>query len=236
MIYFLNNIKFGHPKISKFQLLWFDSYFIPLITKKGGEKIIINGDLFYNNKHITFELLSKVRNILSSVTIPIYIIGNEYCYDILKDLINNTQKNDYAELENSLFQFSKEDNSNVGFYIITDKTLFIPNKQTPKFVEYKIEKINDLENIIISKDFITIDVNGELLENQQFKNKIDLFLNNNPSISVYYSNSKEKNEEKIVKIDNKNMSIRNILIDNIDEDLKTELNEIFDIYDSKVKL
>lgn len=232
MIYLLNNIKFGHPKLIKHQLTWFETYFIPLINKKGGDKIIINGDLFYNNKHVTFELLSKVKNILNSFTIPIEIIGNDYCYDIISNLCNKIETTEYNKSNLSLFQFSKEDFTEIGFYAIKDKTVFIPNKQTPKFIEYNIEKIEDLDIVIISKDFIDIIVNSDLLDNQQNKNKIDLFLNNNPSINVYYSSNEEKLEKK-VKLDSKNINIRNILINNIEDELKSELNEIFEIYDTK---
>lgn len=60
----------------------------------------------------------------------------------------------------------------------------------------------------------------------EYKNKIDIFLNNNSFNNVFYT---EKNETEKVKI--KNNDIRNILIDNIDDNLKEELNEIFHIYD-----
>jgi hypothetical protein len=232
MIYLLNNIKFGHPKLNKHQLTWFDTYFIPLFFKRGGEKIIINGDLFYNNKHTTFELVSKVKHIFSSFNIPIEIIGNDYCYDIFSDMFDKIDTDIYNEYNQSLFQFSKEDDSKTGFYIIQDKTIFIPNKQTPKFVEYQINAIEDLNNIIINNDFIDILVNSELLENQQNKNKIDLFLNNNSSVNVYYNTNENKSEESI-ELDSKNINIRNILINNIDDDLKSELTEIFNIYDAK---
>lgn len=233
MIYLLNNIKFGHPKLNKHQIAWFETYFISLVSKKGGEKIIINGDLFYNNRHVTFELLSKVKHIFSSFTIPIEIVGNDYCYDIISNLCHKIDNNQYLDENLSLFQFSKEDSADIGFYVIKDKVAFIPNKQTPKFIEYQIDIIEDLNNVIINNDFIDITVNSEILNNQQNKNKIDLFLNNNPSINVYYSSEKEK-QEKVVKLDNKNINIRNILINNIEDELKSELNEIFIIYDEKI--
>jgi hypothetical protein len=232
MIYLLNNIKFGHPKLNKYQLIWFDEYFIPLITKHKSEKIIIKGDLFYNNHHTTFNLISKVKHILHSFNIPIEIINNDYCFNIFSDVFTKINTNDYDGCDKSLFQFSKEDSSDVGFYIIKDKTILAPNKQTPKFIEYQINMIEDLNNVVINTDFIDILVNSELLENQQNKNKIDIFLNNNPTINVYYSSGENKQEEK-VKLDSKNINIRNILINNIDEDLKSELSEIFEIYDSK---
>lgn len=235
MIYLLNNIRFGHPKLNKHQLSWFETHFIPLVNKKGGEKIVINGDLFYNNRHVTFDLLSKVTHNLSSFTIPIEIIGNDYCFDIISNLCSKIESNEYNNSNLSLFQFSKEDSPETGFYIIKEKPTFIPNKQTPKFIEYQIEAIEDLENVIISNDFIDIIVNSDLLDNQQYKNKIDLFLNNNPSVNVYYSSNEDKIEKK-VKLDSKNINIRNILINNIEDELKSELIEIFEIYDAKSKV
>jgi len=70
-----------------------------------------------------------------------------------------------------------------------------------------------------------------LLDKAEYKNKIDIFLNNNQFNNVFYTeNNKVDNK---VKLDSKNINIRNILVNNIEEELKDELGEIFVIYDEK---
>jgi hypothetical protein len=101
----------------------------------------------------------------------------------------------------------------------------------PRFTEYQINSIEDLEKIKINNDFIDLTINGDLLQNQQNKNIIDLFLNNNTFNNVYYT-EKIKDDDK-VKMDSSDIKIRDVLINNIGEDLKKELIEIFTIYDNK---
>lgn len=225
MIYFLSNIFFGHPKLSKYQLDFFNNYFIPHIQNP--QKIIISGNLFYNINHISFQLLNDVKHIFNSIDIPIEIVENNYCFDIIKNFGNITQIDKLDKVNDfSLFQFSKDNKEKIGFYI-NDK--FKENKHSPKFIEYTINSLKDLDNIKITKDFIDLTINSELLEKAEYKNKIDLFLNNNSFNNVFYT-EKNKNIEKVKMKDN---DIRNILIDNIDDDLKEELKEIFTIYDEK---
>lgn len=230
MIYYLNNIKFGHPKLYKYQFEYFEKIFIPRLHLdfKKINKIIITGDIFYNTKHTTFSLISKVKKILEEISIPIEIIDNEYCSEIF-----NLKKIKEIEVDTSvsLFQFNKNDKSEIGFFI-DDK--FIRNDSTPKFIEYSINNINDIEKIEIKNDFIDIIINSDLLDNQQNKNKIDIFLNNNNFNNVFYTENIKQDDK--VKMDSKNIKIREILMNNIEEDLKGELTEIFTIHDEKTKI
>lgn len=229
MIYLLNNINFGHQKLSKYQIEYFNDYLLPRLDNI--EKIIITGNLFYNTKYISFDLLSKIKNILNQIKVPIEILENDYCINIF-DNLNKINKIDY-DVNISLFQLSKEDKNEPGFYIIKDNNIkIIKNKITPRFIQYEINSIEDI-NIDINKDFIDIIINSELIQNQQNKNKVDIFLNNNKFNNVFYTEKIDKNE--IVKLDSKNINIRNILIDNIENDLKEELNEVFNIHDEKLK-
>lgn len=236
MIYILNNVKFGHPKLSKYQLEYFDKYFIPLVKRKysPGDKVIITGNLFYNTKFVNFNLIPKVQDIfdcLSSIVL-VEIVGNDYCINLIKEYVTPIENIIFDINDVSLFQLSKDDDKQIGILCMKDeKTHVVENKFSPRFIEYNIDIIENLDEVEITKDFISLTINSELLENQQNKNIIDLFLNNNPNINVYYTD-KIKNDDK-VKLDNKNINIRNILIDNIDENLKTELDEIFVIYDEK---
>lgn len=235
MIYILNEIKFGHPKLSNYQIEYFFNFLIPLLIKnyQSDDKVIITGDLFYNTTNISFNLLSKIKKIFDSLNfINIKIVGNDYCVDIINNL-NKIEKLEYnIDVDNiSLFHLSKNENKNIGFFIINDKKKFIENKITPRFIKYNIENIEDLDKIKINKDFIELNINSELIENKQSENKINLFLNNNPTIKAYYTDS-IKIEDKI-EIDDKNINIRDILINNTEKTLKGELEEIFTIYDEK---
>lgn len=233
MICILNNIKFGNPKLSKYQLSYFDD-FIQLINNKKITEIFIYGDLFYSSNSITFDLLSKVLDIFEHMSkIPIYIFENYYCLSAIKpyvkvnkDIINDKIK------DISLFQHNKNENYKIGYLLMKDgKTAFVENKITPKFIQYEINDIEDLNNIEITKDFIDLIINSDAINNQQNKNIVDLFSNNNPNINIYYTEL--INNENEIKMDHNNMNIRNILIDNVELDLREELHEVFSIYDKE---
>jgi hypothetical protein len=232
MIYLLNNIKFGHPKLLKHQLDYFNRDLITGLHLEFSpeDKIIITGDLFYNTKYITFDLLSKVKETLQEIPIPVEIIGNDYCYKLFN--FKKIENINFEIDDVSLFQIDKNDKSRIGFCIHDGNDVrFIKNDITPKFLEYTINIIEDLNEVQLTKDFIDLTINSSLLENQQNKNIIDLFLNNNTFNNIYYT-EKIKVDEK-VEMDSQNINIRNILINNVDENLKEELSEIFLIYDEK---
>jgi len=231
MIFVLNNIKFGHPKLYKYQFEFFDEY---LIGKKA-DKIIIIGDLFYNTKHTTFPIISKVRDIIKNLNCSkIELIGNEYCHELFEEFLNSTLDYNPYDLiskvkDASLFQLSKENKCKIGFYTFEDEKKFVENTYTPRFLEYKIKSIEELESLEITKDFIDVEIDSELLNKAEYKNKIDIYLSNHTFNNVFYT-EKKKEEEKVV-LDSKNINIRNILVNNVEEELKDELKEIFTIYD-----
>jgi len=232
MIYILSNIFFGHPKLYKHQIDYFDNYFLPFINKNKPKKIIIDGNLFYNTHSISFSLLNKIKEIFSTINCPVEMAGNEYCFYSIKnftDIEIEYIKFEYELEPFSLFHFSKDNNEKIGFYAVKDKTTkFIENKFSPRFVEQNIESLEDL-NVEITKDFIDLTINSELILKPEFKNKIDIFLNNNTFNNVFYTEKKVE----IEKVKMKNNDIRSILTDNINDDLKDELKEIFTIYDEK---
>jgi len=224
MVYILSNIFFGHPKLSKYQLDFFNNYFIP--HSQNPEKIIITGNIFYNVNHITFQLLNEVKKIFNGIDSPIEIVGNDYCFDIIKNFGDITQIDKFEIEPISLFQISKDNKEKIGFYI---NNKFKENKFSPRFVEYTINEITDLDKVEITKDFIDLIISSELVEKAEYKNKIDLFLNNNTFNNVFYTEKKKEIEKVVIK----NNDIRNILLDNIEENLKEELKEIFTLYDQK---
>lgn len=227
MNYILSNIFFGQPKISKFQLEWFHNYFIPLIQKRGTpeDKIIIVGDIFYNTININFSLLKDVKKIFKSITLPIEIIGNDYCFDIIKDFAPMT-KNETSFFDNmktNLFD-SKENSNSIGFYVIREGNIkFVENKLSPRFINFEINSLEDLDKIKINNNFADVIINAELMKVPEFKNKIEIFLSKNKFDNIYYKDV-EKEKTKIVV---KNSNIKNIIMDNLEDDLKEEMINIF---------
>jgi len=235
MIFILNNINFGHPKIAKYQMEFFD-HLVQTLMKSGSKEheVIIKGDLFYNSKHTTFQLLNEVKRMLKVLNqfSIVLMLDNDYCYPLLEEYIKKVDIINYEIEDVSLFQFSKTDTNKIGYHIVKNKKLgFIENKFSPRFVEYIINDIEDLDSIEMTKDFIDLTINSDLLNKSEYQNKIDIFLSKNNFNNIFYTENKR--EEEKVKLDSKNINIRNILVNNVDEELKNELSEIFTIYDQK---
>jgi len=238
MIYIISNISFGLPKLSKYQIEYFEDYLIPLVEKKlaSDDKLIIRGDIFYNTINTNFNLLLKVRNIFEKLSIvPIEIIGNNYCFDIIK---NFTLDKPIIQIENMEFDiiiefdiiksslFDMKDKNQIGFSVIKNKKIkFIENKKSPRFREVEINSMDDIENIDINKDFIDIIIDSELIEKPEYKNKIDIFLSKNLFNNIFYKEKSNKKTNNNIII--KNSNIKNIIMDNIDDDLKEEMINIF---------
>ena len=234
MNYILSNIFFGQPKMTKYQFEYFEEYFIPFIKKKSTseDKIVIVGDIFYNTTTINFSLLSKVKSIFEKLSIiPIEIVGNNYCFDIIEKFsldkpITKIETNFYNDIKTNLFD-SKGNENLIGFNAIRDVNIkFVENKKSPRFIEYKINSIEDLDNIVMDNNFIDLIIDGELIEKSEFKNKIDIFLSKNNFNNVFYT---EKQKESTIIV--KNNNIREVIMDNIEEDLKEEMLNIFKLCD-----
>ena len=199
---------------------------------------IINGDLFYNTKNINFNFLFKIYDILKNLSklATVEIIKNEYCYKVFEAFINQIEEIKCDLTDISLFQLSKEDNNKIGFYAgnSLDDLKFIKNKFTPRFIEYKIDTIENIDSVEITKDFISLEINSDLLNKLEYKNKINIFLSKHEFDNIFYTEIK-KDQNKI-KLNDKNNNIRDILLNNIDKDIETELKEVFTIYDDKLNI
>jgi len=230
MFIILSNIFFGHPKLFKFQVDYFEKWFLPFVDENKPESIIIIGNIFYHTSTVSFNVLSKLKSIFSQIDCKILIVNNEYCFHVIKDFADIESTKLGYEKKFSLFQTSKENPDDIGFFVEKDNVMkFIHNDFSPRFIEYEINSIDDLDKIELTNDFIDIIINGDLIDSKENKNKIDIFLNNNTFNNVFYTDNK-KDPITISIRDNK---IRNILLDNIEEGVKKELNEIFVIYDEK---
>jgi len=237
MNYILSNILFGYPKMAKYQIEYFDNYFVPLIQKRGyqeDDKIIITGNIFYNTSNVSFELLSKAISILNSLSscVEIEIMNNEYCENIIKKENITFKKNSfYDNVKLNLFGFKKSE-YDIGFEVVKDGEIkFVENKKSPRFVECRIDKIEDITNMNIdTKNFIDITINSDLLDTPEHKNLINIFLSKNIFNNVYYSEKSEPKRKDAVMVEGIT-NIRDIIMNNIDEDLKDDMMNIFKLSD-----
>ena len=243
MIFIFSNIRYGHPKMFKYQHEWFSEFNKMMYGTQSTPEtndIFIRGDLFYNAVNPSLTILNDMKGILFHMNkvARVYIVKNANLFPLfLHDLSVNDLDDDIEEKvkDTSLFQLSKDDANKIGYNVYKNKKVcFIPNKTSPRFIEYTINEIEDIDKVLINNDFIDLIINSDLLNKAEYKNKIDIFLNNNNFNNVFYT-EKEKIEDDVV-LDSKNINIRNILVNNVDEDLKEELNEIFVIYDEKTTL
>ena len=160
------------------------------------------------------------------------IVGNDYCFDLLKsERILQTEEK-YGN-KSSLFQFLKEDKETPGFCIQTShENRFVSNEYSPRFVEYTINDLEDLQKIEKdSKNFIDLMIDSQLVQTPEYKNKLDIFLNENKFNNVFYTEPTKEKQKLVIKDNDKN--IRDILVNNVpDQDLLNELENIFALYDS----
>lgn len=246
--YILSNMFLGRPKLSKYQIEYFEDYFLPLIEKRGArddDKIIITGDIFFNTTTVNFSFLKQIKTIFYklSMIIPIEIVGNDYCFDIISDGGENHIKKYMGSVFNdvnkiSLFDFKGNENP-VGFDIIKDGEIkFIENKKSPRFIDVRINKIEDLVPGKNDKDFIDYYINNNLMENLDTKNKINIFLaKNNPSNVYFFSGDDDASKKKmnaVILPTNGNINLRELIINNIDDELKEEMMNIFKISDNSL--
>jgi hypothetical protein len=210
---------------------------LPFVRKNPPEKIIIYGDLFHNTTTTSFKLIGKIKETitkLSEIT-KVEILDNDYCKFLFENSPNveTIDSNGYDQPKLSiprpnLFQMNKGDKTTPGFLAVKgDKCKFIENFNTPRYLEIEINAIKDLESLEKTKDFVDLIINSDLLDKPDYKNKIAIFLNKNEFDNVYYTDKKEK--EIIVNYS----SIRNILLDNMDVDLRESLQDVFKVYDEK---
>jgi len=145
---------------------------------------------------------------------------NENGTDININVSSPYQLNkDYSTSQHGFFEFDLKNN----------KINFVENTYSPSFRDIYINDISELSNITKSKDFVNLIIDSNVIEKKENKNKLDIFLSKSNINNVYYIENNM--EEKITEI-NINNDIRNILIDNADDETTDNLKEIFKIYDN----
>ena len=243
------NKQTAHFKVLKETFDVFDelSDLMPIFLLKGSNEEL-SLDLLSNRKGIkVFKEIKRMKNLMFVPQGEFLMPDNDieylfYCTP-LKDVIGvkrsfngyfeNEKGNDININITSPYQLNKDFiTTGHGFYAFNLKQndiRFIENNYSPKFKEIYIDDLSQLQEIHKSKDFIDLVINSKVVELTENKNKVDMFLSKHDFHNVYFTESFKKEKEVIIKNNN---DIRNILIDNAEEDMVEDLNEIFKIYDS----
>jgi hypothetical protein len=123
-----------------------------------------------------------------------------------------------------------------GFYEFSlkhNEINFVENTFSPRFKEIYIDDISDLSKINTkTNDFLDLVVKSTVVEKTENKNKLEMFLNKHKINNVYYTEDYTTQEESVIINNNE---IRDILLDNADEETVDSLKEIFTIHDNTKK-
>lgn len=224
------------------------SDFIPIYLLRGGNDEI-SIDLLARNKNI--RIIKGIKKIKNLMFIPdgeflmtdndtefLFYNGQLKTVTSVKRSFNgfyeNEKGNDININITSPYQLNKDYTlSPHGIYefnLNQNELRFIENTYSPKFREIYIEDITELAKINTgSKDFIDLVVKSNVVEKTENKNKLEIFASKYVN-SVYYIG--DNNIEKDEIIINNNNDIRDILIENADDEMVDNLKEIFSIYDN----
>lgn len=219
------------------------SNFIPMLFIKGAidENSI---DLMQRNSNIKIiKEIKKMKNITIVPSGEFLMPDNDTQYlfystalkkiDGIKKSFNSFYDNNDGD-ENNInittpYQLNKDySKSKHGFYTInikSDIVSFIENNFSPKFEDVYINDISDLENVNIGNNIVNLIINSDIINTQEYKNKIELFAYKH-SIGLYFTQKTLENNIIIEKND-----IRNILLKNIDQNIINEMENIFITYD-----
>lgn len=174
----------------------------------------------FDTEYLFFNSPAKSMNGLKKTFNGYY--DNEKGNDININITSPYQLNkDFITVEHGFYAFSLKQN----------EVRFLSNNYSPKFKEIYIDDISQLQEIDNNKkDFIDLIINSKIVEKTENKNKVDIFIAKNDFHNVYFTEDSKKENKEIV-ISNNN-DIRNILIENADENMVDDLKEIFQIHDS----
>lgn len=213
-----------------------DAYNIILKFSKIINIILITSDkdirLFDGKSYSTLNLLKSIQNIeiISSENI---IHFNNFEIDVNNGLIN--MNNDNIKIPNSI-QFEKDDNK-AGIFINNEngKYIILPNNFSPKHRTIKINSFADFDNIEDSSDFIHLEINNSLLEENKQLININIF--KIKPISVKYIDIKNSDSVSHININN-NFNIIDVINEEIkdNENTKKQFERILNIYNNTTKL
>jgi hypothetical protein len=227
------------------------STFIQIFVLRGSNDEL-SIDLIARNKKI--KILNETKKIKTIMFFPSgdflmpdndteYIFYNSPQKEIsglkrsFNSFFDNEKGNDININVTSPYQLNKDYTlSQHGFYELSlkhNEVTFTENNYSPKFKEIYIEDISELSKINTkTNDFIDLIVKSTAINKTENKNKLEIFISKNNINNVYYTEDYATQESKVIINNNE---IRDILIDNADQETIDNLKEIFTIYDNTKK-
>jgi len=190
---------------------------ITIIPNKSNILDISSKIIIHNQNNLDNSILKKFKHIISTG-------GNKFNE---KNVINIL-----SPYELKLSQKEKR-----GFFILNNNHLkLIENDFSPKFILKEITDIQELDNIVIDKNFVSIEIDDQLLNNKENLNKFNIFVNNNNIKNIKYKKS-DKMVDKEITTNYDFSNIREVLQSHIKEkniNIEKELENIFNIYDKEM--
>ena len=170
-------------------------------------------------------------------TISKTLKNNKYNFLGFTDILKTEDNNTHLPLP---YQLTEETNGN-GFYVInTDKKSynFIRNTSSPVFGTIKIESFEELEeldNIYISENKITLNINKKLFDEN--RNKLEFILSKLTPVKIeYIDNSDDSDEDDSIIIpQNYDDIIRREIEKRNMKDLMEKYENVISIYKKKIK-
>jgi len=196
-------------------------------------------------------MMSYKEDINDTDSGDVIIFNNDYMInpELYKNILNNSTvcvctHYDDKEIQDdniinvgSPYQLNKTTNKK-GFLVVDTlkkKFKLIENTFSPQFVNFEINKIEDLENIKFNKkDFIDIKVNESLLNKKENLNLLNMSINKYNFNNITYVKDKEKSTDVI--IDSHSFDIKEIINEFLSKektDLTEELKTVYKIYSEK---
>lgn len=196
-------------------------------------------------------MMSHKEDINNTNSEDVIIFNNDYMVnpELYKNILSNSVISicthyDDKEIQDdniinvgSPYQLNKTKNKK-GFLVIDTlkkKFKLVENNFSPQFVNFEINKIEDLENIKFKKkDFIDIKVNESLLSKKENLNKLNMSINKYNFNNITYIKDEEKTPNVI--IDSHSFDIKEIINEFLNKEktnLTEELETVYKIYSEK---
>lgn len=189
--------------------------------------------LFEGESYSTLNLLKNLSGIeiISDNSIIDY---DNFNIDVNNAIVNIN--NEFIPIPSTI-QFEKDDTKS-GIFIINDngKHIILPNKFSPKHRIIKINTISDFENTNDTNDFIHLEINGTLLEENKQLVNLNIFKIKPVSVKYIENENKEQTDD-IISINN-NFNIVDVINEKVkdNEKVKTQFDRIINIYKNTTKL
>lgn len=191
--------------------------------------------LFDNKEYSTLDIFSDIDNLVVIKDVfhldNITIIPHNKTYS--GDIVLNADLDEFkgSDIPNVMQLEKTEDNPGVLVYDTNrDKHIIIPNNFSPKHITFKINDLDDFSSIGDNKkDFIHLEVNNKIVEENKLKINIELHKVN--AHSVKYVDSKDEEKTEVLNVE-ENINIVDVIYKFIgdDQEVKSHFEKVLKIH------